>query len=225
MVRKKKTRWGDRVTRRQDILDAASQLLERDGYGKLSMRDVAEVAGVSPGTLYTYYPSKQALFAFIYSERLVELREELERQVAGLATVEDVVFMVADRYFDVHRVFGHEFDVWSAVLDGASLSPETVGQLVEATQSVFSTVRAAIARIEPALDGPEMELAQPVLQSTITGLAEHFASLRHLLHPHTREELTHMAARIFVAGLRQELRAPGAEKSRREASGLTTFLR
>jgi len=43
------------------IVEAAAQILERDGPGALNTNAVAERAGVSIGTLYQYFPDKQAI--------------------------------------------------------------------------------------------------------------------------------------------------------------------
>jgi AcrR family transcriptional regulator len=45
------------------ILLATSRLLAREGYDRLSTNRVAEEAGVSVGSLYQYFPSKEALVA------------------------------------------------------------------------------------------------------------------------------------------------------------------
>jgi AcrR family transcriptional regulator len=43
------------------IVEAAAQILERQGPDGLTTNDVAERAGVSIGTLYQYFPDKQAI--------------------------------------------------------------------------------------------------------------------------------------------------------------------
>jgi AcrR family transcriptional regulator len=45
------------------IVEAAAQVLERDGAAAFSTGAVAERAGVSIGTLYQYFPDKQAILA------------------------------------------------------------------------------------------------------------------------------------------------------------------
>src|SRR5262245_43520550 len=47
------------------ILRAAEVLLERDGLDGLTTNAVARVAGVSVGSLYQYFPDKQAIVAEI----------------------------------------------------------------------------------------------------------------------------------------------------------------
>ena len=43
------------------ILDAATQLFQRLGYAGTTTNRVAELAGVSIGSLYQYFPDKDAL--------------------------------------------------------------------------------------------------------------------------------------------------------------------
>ena len=52
------------------ILDATAQVLVREGYDRASTRRVAEVAGYSIGSLYQYFPSKQALVAALLERHL-----------------------------------------------------------------------------------------------------------------------------------------------------------
>lgn len=51
--------------RRGRIVAAGLSLLEQGEYDKIQMRDVAEEAGVSLGTVYRYFASKEHLFAAV----------------------------------------------------------------------------------------------------------------------------------------------------------------
>jgi len=61
--------------RRRIILDAAERSFTRAGFHRTTMQDVAAEAGMSPGNLYRYFPSKDALVAGL-----------CERDRAGLTT-------------------------------------------------------------------------------------------------------------------------------------------
>ena len=61
--------------RRRIILDAAERSFTRAGFHRTTMQDVAAEAGMSPGNLYRYFPSKDALVAGL-----------CERDRVGLAT-------------------------------------------------------------------------------------------------------------------------------------------
>src|SRR3712207_3248151 len=54
--------------RRSRILDAAERCFVRYGFHRTTMQDVAAEAGMSPGNLYRYFPSKDAIVAGL-SER------------------------------------------------------------------------------------------------------------------------------------------------------------
>lgn len=76
----------DNVKRRQ-ILEGARRVFLSDGFDGASMNDVARAAGVSKGTLYVYFDSKEALFeALIRAER----PDQAERFVALDASATDV---------------------------------------------------------------------------------------------------------------------------------------
>lgn len=51
--------------RLDEVLDAALGVFEQKGFQRTRMADVARAAGVSPGLLYTYVVSKEALFHIV----------------------------------------------------------------------------------------------------------------------------------------------------------------
>jgi AcrR family transcriptional regulator len=57
----------DSVKRKQ-ILDGARQIFHRDGFDGASMNDITRAAGVSKGTVYAYFRSKEILFETVIRE-------------------------------------------------------------------------------------------------------------------------------------------------------------
>ncbi|MBE8968933.1 TetR/AcrR family transcriptional regulator [Nostocales cyanobacterium LEGE 12452] len=53
---------------RKELLDKCFDLFAQKGYGSITMRQIAEGLSVSTGTLYHYFPSKQALFEQLAQE-------------------------------------------------------------------------------------------------------------------------------------------------------------
>ena len=51
--------------RRTGILDAAEHCFARSGFHQTSMQEICAEAGMSPGNLYRYFPSKEAIIAAI----------------------------------------------------------------------------------------------------------------------------------------------------------------
>jgi len=64
------TRRSTRSLTLDQIVDAAMELLERDGLGAVTIRAVAERLGVGAMTLYTYVGTKEGLLAAIASRHL-----------------------------------------------------------------------------------------------------------------------------------------------------------
>jgi len=58
------------TAKRQQILDGARRCFLEMGFDAASMNDIVRAAGVSKGTVYAYFPSKEKLFeAMVYVDR------------------------------------------------------------------------------------------------------------------------------------------------------------
>jgi AcrR family transcriptional regulator len=66
-----------RDARRQSILAIAREVFLREGYAATSMSAIAAKVGGSKGTLYNYFPSKEALFAAVVQAQCVQDQAEL----------------------------------------------------------------------------------------------------------------------------------------------------
>ena len=88
------------------LLKATAHILVKEGYESASTNRIAEAAGVSIGSLYQYFPSKEALVAAVVDRHMQEmmqlLRAAVDRvreQPVEVATRELVRVMI-----DAHRV-------------------------------------------------------------------------------------------------------------------------
>lgn len=62
--------------RRSEILAAAQRCFVRSGFHGASMQDICNEASMSPGNLYRYFPSKEALIAGIAERDRAEVAQE-----------------------------------------------------------------------------------------------------------------------------------------------------
>ncbi len=67
---------GPEPAKRRQILDGARRVFLADGFDGASMNDIARGAGVSKGTLYVYFPSKEFLFEALIRE---DRKQQAER--------------------------------------------------------------------------------------------------------------------------------------------------
>ena len=63
---------------RREILDAAWELVRRQGLVGISMRDLGSAVGMRAQSLYAYFPSKHAMYDAMFAEANVELLARLE---------------------------------------------------------------------------------------------------------------------------------------------------
>jgi AcrR family transcriptional regulator len=82
--------------RRDHILNAAEHCFARTGFHRTTMQDICREAGVSPGALYVYFDSKEALIAGICERDRADFAERL----AALADAPD--FLQALRELGEH---------------------------------------------------------------------------------------------------------------------------
>ena len=76
------TRQRRKEARPQELLDAALALFVDKGFAATSAEEVAASAGVSKGTLYRYYPSKEELFKAVVRHCLVARIAEGAQMIA-----------------------------------------------------------------------------------------------------------------------------------------------
>jgi AcrR family transcriptional regulator len=78
-----------REERRRQILEAALAVFSRKGFHAANVSDVAAEAGVSQGTIYWYFESKEELLNAALLAFFVDFGEESFRAVEGCETAEE----------------------------------------------------------------------------------------------------------------------------------------
>jgi AcrR family transcriptional regulator len=202
-----KTKWGDRAGRRADILGAARARITEAGYLACSMRDIAADAGVSPATLYSYFATKEELFATLYAEAIRAHTEALRPVVAGGHDLATLLAMVIEEYLGLYRSFGRHFTLWSTIRHDANadsapfpkdLITELRGATLENNRLLTDGIRAAAQRNRRHI--VDEQLVPSFLWSSLNGLADHFTSERRSLDSFPSDRLIEFAAhRLAIA--------------------------
>ncbi|WP_224247473.1 TetR/AcrR family transcriptional regulator [Hyalangium gracile] len=73
----------DKEARRQLILEEALALYTATSYGEVKMADVAERARLAKGTVFLYFPTKEALFLALLEDLLFAWFETLEERLSA----------------------------------------------------------------------------------------------------------------------------------------------
>jgi AcrR family transcriptional regulator len=115
------------AARREQILDIASEIFLQEGYAAASVSSIAAKVGGSKGTLYSYFRSKEELFA-AYVERHCEIhRNQMSELLTEEGEARVVLAKFAKRYV---RMFTSERTLsnWRVISAESAKSPE-IGRL------------------------------------------------------------------------------------------------
>ena len=158
------------------LVEATARVLVREGFERASTNRIAAEAGVSIGSLYQYFPSKEALVASVIERHknamLAMLREALvrvEKKPVNEAMRELIAVTIQAHRVDpqLHRVLVEQI-------------PRT-GRLAEVEgfdREAHAMVRSYLESRKRELRGVDLDLATFVCVSCVETLA-HGAVLRH----------------------------------------------
>lgn len=63
--------------KKEDIFSAAYELFSKNGFKSVNVADITRLAGISVGSFYHYYPSKEDLFIEIYMEENKKVKDHI----------------------------------------------------------------------------------------------------------------------------------------------------
>lgn len=135
-----------REVRQEQLLEVAAQLFAHQGLEGTTTRDIARAAGVSPGLLYHYYPSKEDLLLAVvgHFDPTSRIRELLEGHEDGSA-VEILPRMMAG----LAALFGERRDLIWLLMRAAERFPAVAGALKRMQQEVATLLAGYLqARVE-----------------------------------------------------------------------------
>jgi AcrR family transcriptional regulator len=96
--------------RRQEILSAARRVFWREGYSRATIPQIAREAEYATGTIYLYFPSKDALYVELLGEGYDLLLERLEEQAARPGEPQERAGRLIEAFFDFAREHPPYFD-------------------------------------------------------------------------------------------------------------------
>lgn len=71
----------------ETILEAAARILEKDGFDGLTTNAIAERAGISIGSLYEYFPNKEAILVAMARDMLAEDEAAMAKAIEAALAV------------------------------------------------------------------------------------------------------------------------------------------
>jgi len=80
--------------KREEIFQIAKKVFLKKGYSGMNMREIAQLSGISIGTLYNLFGSKENLSLMIMKENLDKFLKDLEIRVSGCRSDEEKVKII-----------------------------------------------------------------------------------------------------------------------------------
>nr|WP_145403467.1 TetR/AcrR family transcriptional regulator [Paenibacillus xylanexedens] len=91
------------IDRRQQVIHAAAQSFAMFGYKATTMDQVAKIANVGKGTIYTFFTNKEQLFDQILVEVIQEMKNIAHREVYQESSFFENLFRVLDALLEFRR--------------------------------------------------------------------------------------------------------------------------
>jgi len=188
----------EKEQRKNLILDVAEKIFSSKPFDDVNMRDLAKEVGISPGSIYTYFPDKETLYVEVSLrgfQRAVNIMKDMLN--SGNYSLDKV----AERYmeemidnYDYMRIVQH------CVMDGKFKTQESIDQLKEISRELFTTFDEILAK-ETSLQ--DIRPVTHLIFSVLNGIVFTFGKYPD----RTREEgVAHMKrlAKLFISMLNRD---------------------
>jgi AcrR family transcriptional regulator len=186
------------ATRRRS-LEAARDCFRRAGFEAATTREIAAAAGIAAGTLFNYFPAKEAIAMALVAEALGAARRRFEGRPRGESVEEDLFALIAVelRALRPHRGYlGPVLETALSPVVRAEASPEGEAIRVEHLEAV----ERLIAGRAPAR--PLSPVALSLYWTLYTGVIAFWAGDKSPHQENTLAVLDHYL-RAFVGSLPQ----------------------
>ena len=144
--------------RRALVLDAARAVFEKLGIEGASIREIARAAGYTPGAIYFYYDSKEAIYGALLAESLERLNDKVAQAGTGALDPAARLEAKASAWFDFYADNPRELDLGFYLVQGmrprglnATLNEQLNSRLRDALQPCEAALQALGLTGEAAL--------------------------------------------------------------------------
>lgn len=147
------------------ILEAAARVLGEHGYAGTNTNLVAAVAGVSVGSIYQYFPNKDALIAALHAQHVDEMHELVRATMRSEPNgkLDGMVAALVRDLFAAHRARA----ALHAVLEGEFRFHDTTRQDTAADRKITRLLRDWLRRHRDEIATPNLDLAAHFVFETI----------------------------------------------------------
>lgn len=107
--------------RRKTIIEAAHNLFEQKGFEQTTVDEIATVAELGKGTIYSYFKSKEEIYIAILEKKLDFLEQKMREAMANPKSAVDALYGLFDAFIEYHRERKGFIDTLFVQVDGQIL--------------------------------------------------------------------------------------------------------
>jgi AcrR family transcriptional regulator len=157
------------------LLTATARILVRDGFDRASTNRIAEEAGVSVGSLYQYFPGKEALVAALIDRHIDEMTSLFASAFERFATLP---LVEATRAMVAMHLRAHSIDPkLHQVLSEQVPRIDKLDRVRDVEREVTEMVRAYLTAHRHEIQVRDLELAAFIVVQSVEGVTH--AALLH----------------------------------------------
>lgn len=149
--RRRARRQSRGLRRVDDILAAAAQTFVEVGYDGATVAAIAARAAISPGSLYQFFPNKEAIARALAERYAAKVRAIHETTLAGDAAMGPLAAAL-DRVIDPIIAFNRAHPAFTALAGGAHVSPQLADVFDDLHAEVIRLLDGFVAARAPRLD-------------------------------------------------------------------------
>jgi AcrR family transcriptional regulator len=137
--------------RLERILDVAEELIEQKGSEHVKMSEIADLADISIGSLYQYFPDKRAIIRSLAEAYAVESRECVRVALEAVRNQKELVAAFSD-LIDLYYRIVMEKPVMRDISSALRADKELMSIELNESRACGAMLAAAIMRVRPRAD-------------------------------------------------------------------------
>jgi AcrR family transcriptional regulator len=211
--------------RRDRILDAASKVFAETGFHGATMDAIAHEAGTSIGSLYRFFPDKDAVFQTLHEDHLKRLRAFLD--AFAVQEIPDVPWRVlVERTIEMAVAFSLAEPGFRAVWGSLSFTGAMVLEGEAYNREFAERIEPLLSRVFPRIPKDELPVLSVVLVEVVTSMTFVIARRDEAFGARALEECKRLVVRYLAPYAEPDAeprvaRVPAA----RESTGRVTVKR
>lgn len=198
-----KLKEGEREARKKILIEAALDLFGKKPFDEIGVRDIAAAVGVSPASMYRYFPSREDLFVEAFIKDLRDIERWLDKLMSETEnfTIEEFAAALVNHLLESEPTF----QMMSYLMIKGNMTPDLLRKFNGVQRSLLNKIDAVIRKAGIETDN---RLFSHVFYASLNGILMTFRNYpgrtKEDIKKHTHR-LSGLLCKIFRHGIASPL--------------------